>query len=642
MLADNIIYLKKNHPVLYEILNRREENQREPKVSLEDTKNNQKTLRIEKDDKKLYIHSKYDPEKEAELVIDKLVEREKITPDTHVIFYGIGLGYHLDAFFKRFPQVEFSIYEPSIEILNQYLDQRSLKSLPIKQLIVLQCECDNNGMSAFFKTLITGAIKQSIICELPPYKKIFEKEYNGFLYQFREFIKSMRSSIQTNYAFKKRWILNSVFNFKEVLTTPNILMENMGVFKGKNAILVSAGPSLDYEIGNLKIIKENKSAMIFSVGSAINTLVQHDIIPDVVCTYDPSKENQLVFKKIHEMNIDSIPMIFGSSVGFETLEEYRGPKYHSITSQDAVSHYFLKAKSNQKLMTVSDAPTIAAVTLELLDKLGFEKVILVGQNLAYLNNKYYANGIDHRQTIENEKEKGIHYQDIGDIDEVSGTEMVIDVYGNMVQTNDGFIAMKKTLELYIKIFNMSVINTSKGGAQIEGTEFIPMEEVIRDVLKLGSYKGNEFLSIQQSDLYDLKFIEEQLFKMTKAYEIYQGLLSTMKQQVNKIEELVLNKNTKQAILMYRKLEQTILALESNDFAKMFALPMNRVEHELLARNVHRIKTEKNELKKVAALVDNGNTFVNLLLNDSLLNQQLMNILSEKINIAFTENKRELS
>jgi hypothetical protein len=640
MLADNINYLKKKDPMLYKLLKKSEENKQEPQVILEEAKNNQKTLKIKKDNKTVYLHSKYDPDKEAELIIDKLAEREEITESTHVIFYGLGLGYHLDVFFRRFPQIEFSIYEPSFDVLIHYLNQKSLKNLPLKQLITIQCEGDNNGMCALFNALINGGKKQSIICDLPSYQKIFAEEYTAFLNQFREVVKSMRSSMHTNYAFKKRWILNSVINFKEVLTTPNILMENNAVFKGQTAIMVAAGPSLDYEIENLKLIKENRSAYIFSVGSAINTLLHHHVLPDVVCTYDPTKENQLVFKTMNELNETSIPMIFGSSVGFETLEEYKGLKYHTITSQDAISHYFLKVKNDQELITVSDAPTIAAVTLELIYKLGFYKVILVGQNLAYLNNKYYANGIDHQKTIEAEKEKGNYFQEIPDIDKIHGTEMLIDVDGNEVNTNDGFINMKKTLEFYIKNYDLLVVNATKGGAQIEGAEFIPLEELIHYSLKPGSFEGNEFSNIRWSELYDKEYIQEQLLKITKAFEVYQGLLALMKQQLIKIDELVMNKNTKQATLMYQKFDQSILELESNDFAKIFALPMNRVEHELLARNVQRIKKEKNELKKVASLIAYVNAFVNLLYGDSLLNKQLIDILTERISVAFTENKED--
>ena len=149
-------------------------------------------------------------------------------------------------------------------------------------------------------------------------------------------LKNKRSGIRTDYAFQERWILNSMKNFKEVLSTPNILLEKKGQFKDKPAILVAAGPSLNEEIENIRYIKDNGLAYIFSVGSAINTLIYHDIYPDAACTYDPTVNNQKVFEKTKERGIKEIPMIFGSSVGYETLVDYPGNKYHMITSQDTV------------------------------------------------------------------------------------------------------------------------------------------------------------------------------------------------------------------------------------------------------------------------------------------------------------------
>lgn len=624
MLADNIIYLKKNDPVLYEVLRKREENPQAPQVMLENTKNRQKTLKIKKDNKTMYLHSKYDPEKEAELIIDKLEEREEITPNTHVIFYGLGLGYHLDAFFRRFPQIEFSIYEPSLDVLIQYLNQKSLKSLPLKQLITLQCECDNNGMNNFFRTMITGEKKQNIICDLPPYQKVFEQEYNVFLNQFREAIKSMRSSIQTNYAYKQRWILNSVINFKEVLTTPNILMENSDVFNGKTAIMVSAGPSLDYEIENLRQIQEKKSACIFAVGSALNTLLHHEIYPDAMCTYDPLEENLIAFKKAKELKIETIPVIFGSSVGFESLQEYKGPKYHMITNQDTVSNYFLKVKNDRTLASVSDASSIAVVTLELLYKLGFKEVILVGQNLAYLDKKRYAEGIDYQEIVNEEHSENLI--------------KTIDVNGKEIWTNQGFNAMKLQIEQYIEAFGITAFNTTVGGANIEGAEFIPLEKLINERLKNTFVDGDEFSRIIQTDLYEQEYIRNKFLQMTGAYEIYKDLLANLTQQLKKMNELVANKNIKQAAIVHRKFDEVISELEANEYAKVFAFPMNRVEYELVSMNIQRVKKEKNDQKRYKELLGYLNSFIGLLYGQSHLNQQIIEVLKERIDTAFNERK----
>ena len=102
------------------------------------------------------------------------------------------------------------------------------------------------------------------------------------------------------------------------------------------------------------------------------------------------------FCAYNQEKITDIPLIFSSSVGFEVLQNYPGTSLlHMITSQDTISSYLLKLDNNTQLDGVKDAPSIAVVTIQLLYKLGFNPIILVGQNLAYADNKHYAEGISY-------------------------------------------------------------------------------------------------------------------------------------------------------------------------------------------------------------------------------------------------------
>ncbi|MBC3797062.1 motility associated factor glycosyltransferase family protein [Acetobacterium tundrae] len=623
MLADNIVFLKKNYPTLYEALKNDEDKIKKSSIVLEDTKNNYKTLKMTKGDKTLYLHSKYDPIREAESIIDKLEEREEIDTNSHVIFYGLGLGYHIDAFVRRFPDTTFSLYEPSEEVFEIFLNYKKLKDLPIKKMIAVQCEVNTEAMDDFFNTVLINTDKKTIIMDLPIYQNAFEEQYTQFSNRFMEAIKSKRSLLNTNYSFQNRWILNSVNNFDKVLNTPNILMQDKNNFKNKTAILVSAGPSLDYEIENLHTIKEKGLAYIFSVGSAINTLLYNDILPDAMCTYDPKEENRTVFKKVNEMKINTIPMLFGSSVGYEVLKDYTGPQYHMITSQDTVSNYFLKEKDGKEIDKVNDAPSIAVVTLELLSKLEFSTIILVGQNLAYKDEKNYAKGIDY------------HQNDIEEIKE----QKIKDVLGNEILTSVSFNDMRKQMEFYIKSLNISVINTTVGGAQIEGAKFIPMDNVINDILQHKIVQGDEFKSLMQSDLYDKEYLQSKINLLDDEFTDYVGLLSKIKQHILKVRELLDISNTKQAGIMYERLDSYIVKLEANDFFNVIAMPMNRVQYEILSNDVQRIKREKNELKRLKRLIKHIKPVFDLLYidNNNNLNQNIMKVLSNNIN-NFVETK----
>lgn len=597
ILIDNINILKSAYPSIWNRLKPLEDTMDNSLFQIEETRRGDKTISIEKGDKKLYLHSRYNPIREAEAIIE---EYEGMEPDTTVIFYGTGLGYHIDLFLQKHPDVNYYIYEPIPELLYIYLSNNSLRrlsSLKLKDIILADNELD---IKKFFNQLVDKASGKYIHVVLSSHKNIFNEEYERFLELFKETIKDKKTSVGTNLAFQERWILNSMKNFKEVLNTPNILLERKGAFKSKPAILVAAGPSLNEEIENLKQIKESGLAYIFSVGSAINTLIHNNIYPDAATTYDPGKFNHNVFKRVKEKGIKGIPMIFGSSVGYETLIDYPGKKYHMITSQDTVSNYYLKNKDEDSIYIVHDAPSIAVVTVQVLYELGFNPIILVGQNLAYKGKKRHSEGISYSKDVtDKEIEKGI---------------WVKDVYGNEVLTNEGYNNMRMQMEYYIKTLpNIEVINTTKGGAHIEGADFKELSAVMEELLK-EKVVEDDWIKGNKTQ-YDKEYLKNQSEKMDRAYRRALKLMDEYYDILNTIERLIKNQNFNQAEKTYLKLDKALRKIERNDYFMTFILPMNRVQYELLANSIDSLNEERNPIEKGRRIVESFKKFMDLCKED---------------------------
>src|SRR5699024_3491651 len=98
-----------------------------------DSRADSKTIRYQSnDDKALMIHSMYDPIREAERIIAS--HQEKITEETHVFFYGVGIGYHIEKFVELYPNNSYSLYEPIPEVLFEMSVNRNLKNIVNKNL----------------------------------------------------------------------------------------------------------------------------------------------------------------------------------------------------------------------------------------------------------------------------------------------------------------------------------------------------------------------------------------------------------------------------------------------------------------------------------------------------------------------------
>lgn len=621
MLNDNIAFLKKNYPKLYEDIEKTEISNLQNNITLEQTRNNQKTIKVKKDEKDFYLHSKYDPLRESETIINKLEERENIDENSHVVFYGLGLGFHIDVFTRRYPNTSFSLYEPSIEVFQHFLNNINLKNSFYDNLEIILCEYEPEFVDIFLSMLFKKINKKIIIMDLPIYENVFKEQYNNFFSKFKELIKSKRGNLHTNYAFQKRWIINCMKNLKEILSTPNIILEKQGEFKDKTAIIVAAGPSLNEEIENLRYIKDNGLAYIFSVGSAINTLIYNDIYPHAACTIDPSVKNQLVLEIIKEKGISEIPMIFGSSVGYETLDNYPGFKYHMITSQDTIATYYLRSNEGNTINIIYDAPTVAAATLQLLYVLGFENIILVGQNLGYRDKKRYSEGITYSSTEVTDKELE------------SGT-WIKDVYGNEILTNNGFNMMRRQIESYINQFpDIKVINTTKGGAKIEGTEFIELREIMKKISneKIVDENGLNGLEGDKTN-YDKEYMVSQSANMDKSYQNALNINKGYRATVDKIEKAINNRNYSQAQKLYLKLDKELRKIENNDFYKTFILPMNRVQYKILADSIESLNEERNPYVQGKKIIKSFSDFIDICTNDIEMIKPIYDEMKDSISI----------
>lgn len=375
-------------------------------------------------------------------------------------------------------------------------------------------------------------------------------------------------SLRAEAFFGKRWVLNSLMNLRETLRTPSIFSKQ-SFFSGKPVIIASAGPSLHEEYDRLRYIKEKGLAYIVAVGSANKALVANDILPHAVCTYDPQDHNFGVFSEMIAAGKDvDVPMIYGTSVGYETIERYRGPKLHMVTTQDTVTPYYHLVPRTH---VVDDAFSIAIVTFQLFAKMGASPIIFVGQNLAFLENLYYANDIKRgpNQTAE-----------VLDF-EKHGLTFVEDVHGNKIMTNASLNQMRWLLEQYIQTYEKTeVINATKRGAKIVGTTFIPLEQLIATRLK-------ERVVDEQWYKYD--FPNEDIRFTEKIQETKKGskkLIALFALAVEQLKELTeaekLNKKQK----IVRTLDRFYNSLQrmlANDFFRVYIAPAMQAQLDVLIR-----------------------------------------------------------
>ncbi|MEK3746063.1 6-hydroxymethylpterin diphosphokinase MptE-like protein [Brevibacillus sp. FSL K6-0770] len=617
VLIDNVNSLKKHYPEIWAKC-RNPKLEIKDQVKLEPTQMQGWTVSILMESGWNYVHSKYNPEKEAERFIDSLEEIQ----DRHVLFYGAGFGYHIDAFIKKFPNTPFSIYEPNMAIFQQLIERKKIDEwIPVKRLKNLMVEENPDDCRKYLIELTNLLEDEIYLVILPSYKRIFSEQTQTFIKMFRDVVYAAHERIITGKVFAKRMAINGLFNLPAIVKTPNILAAHNGYFKGKPAIIVGAGPSLNDEFENLRYIKENGLAYIFAVGSSINQLLNAGIVPDAAFAYDGSAMNTKVFRKVLENEIDSVPLIFGSTMGFETVQNYPGKMSNFLVRDDYIIDLFLKDEDNRPFHYIDRFGSIATLTLQILDQLGFSPIIFTGQNLAYRGGQVYAQGVEYTGT------------DLGDKKKEYAVE-VKDVHGNVTLSGRGHVEMREEMEALIqKIARTDIINTTKGGAHIEGTVFLPMEQLIAEQLTIPHVVKTDWLEVisqQDGYRYDLEYFKKVIRELLSSCDELGKIIRRFAELLEDMDRFIESQNNKQLEVCLTKFDKLFDRLQANKLNMRIVQPMNHMEFQLVLKMFDDIRPEPDPKTKSRRVVDQFGNYLSSCKSDSVLVKKILEDIHEKI------------
>lgn len=578
MLTDNRVLLKQLNELTYNRIVAFEKDTAPSKIIVEASRNGSDTLAVIKDGKPLYVNSKYDPQKEATTIIEQYNELDQYE---HIFLIGIGIGAHIEQLIQQFPLKKFTIYEPEIAILTNFLSRFKLMK-NINQIFTSLHDISD------FDSLAKDFSEATLTIIWPSYMRLYEQQIKDMQKDLVRLLQETRDSLAINVGFQQRWIVNSIFNYPKVLASSNIISkEYQNLFEDKPAIIVAAGPSLNEDLPLIKEIKEEGSAYIFAVGSAVKALLNYDIVPHALFSYDPLPENEHVLQEIRERNITDIPLVFGSSVGFETVENYPGKLVHMLTSADTLSQNLLRVPPSKVIV---DSPSIAVMTLQVLKKLNMNPIILAGQNLGFLEKVRYADGIN--------------YEFIDSVltdEEAQNGTFIKNVENEDMLTNSGYIKMKTSLESTIINFPYGrVINTTKKGASIKGADFIPLEEVREKILEENNIVQSDWV-IDFDKYIDGNKKFDEIFNDYHRMQINLEKAVTLANKVKTNYEAGMYSQISADILEFNKVFKKVIESKSHQFIIKSGL---KVQNEKFTDRFKTIDFEKNQKKK-------GEKFLNI-------------------------------
>ncbi|HDK7138009.1 motility associated factor glycosyltransferase family protein [Clostridium botulinum] len=382
-----------------------------------------------------FVYSKFYPLKDAEKFIEN--NNQLILNKKYVAMYGIGFGYHAKEILKRIPlDSQLFLFDLDMEIHDTANEYNLLEDIKKDSRVKFILNNNKNFYKEFTNKL--SLVEDIIVYE--PLLKVLEDKYNDF----KEAIKSYRIAKISLEEFQPIMKENEEENIKNNYKT---IGEFLKTFKLENKpiIIASAGPSLEKDLEILK--KKREHIKIFAVGRALDILMKNAIKPDVITILDPG---EIVYNQIKGYENSDIPLCFISTGSRLAVEAYKGPKYMFFNKE---------CSYNKENIIVETGKTVAIPTIDLAIKAGGHKIILCGQDMAFIDNKFHAGD------NENIKESNFY-------------EKVLGVDGTYLNTTSGMLEFKKGIERLIeKNKNIKFINSSKG-AKIKGTIEKDLKELL--------------------------------------------------------------------------------------------------------------------------------------------------------------------
>ena len=340
---------------------------------------NKKILLIEKNGTEWYLQSRYNAEKACD---DWLSQFEnKLVDDTIILVYGLGDGSYVEKLLKLNDECKIIIYEPCADVFWHVFGRKNIAELLENERVFCAVEGICEGLyDAALETFVEYANYQLVFnANLPNYPQIFPEKYKWALDLQLYEIKRVILNRNTEIYYSKEMIHNIMELSRDIIEQYSVVQLTDIVckkeFEGMPAILIAAGPSLDNNIEKLKQIKD--SVFIMAVDTALNTVLKHDIIPDMTISVDGHKPLVL----FEDERVKNIPISLSAVSNAKIVEQSNAMRFYELEQGEYLSTIYNKL--GKEIKGLPTGGSVANNACSLLVLMGFKTIIFMGLDLAY-------------------------------------------------------------------------------------------------------------------------------------------------------------------------------------------------------------------------------------------------------------------
>ncbi|WP_294379600.1 motility associated factor glycosyltransferase family protein [uncultured Clostridium sp.] len=555
---------------------------------IEKTKDNYDILKIMKDNKSIYMGSKYNMENDINNFL-KNIESDFVSK--LIFVFGFGAGEHIKKLRDLYKKSKIIIFEPNSEI-SQFANKLDWVKRDENLNIIYNDE--NRFRNYTVGTIDIENVKNIKVGIFANYNKVFPKESKKFLDIIKESLNSAILDLKVKDFFSEQWFETLVKNIPYMLKSHHV-DEIKDEYKNKPAIIVSAGPSLEKNIDELK--KAEGKILIFTGGRNLEGLLNRNINPDLLGVIDGSYEAYEIIKDIID-KID-IPLLFLDITNENIVSNHKGEKI--FTRQNAIIDYIL----GEKIYTLNGGGSVAHILTSFAIMLGCNPIVFIGQDLAYTNEKSYA-GFSGTLGDTRSYSKMVSKDDI----------YVEDVNGEQIRTSilwDSFrLYFEKIIALHPEI---EFINATEGGARIKGTKEMKLSDFIE---KYNYGKINNLNVLLKSKKIKPIKVQHGIDSVEKLQDELSIILNKTNRALKELDELKIasiNKNFNKINSIIQDLDKIDILIKEkrHEFAFIESL-LQPIINKILSKSNIKGKSEENN--NIDAIIEENKELYGTIRNSS--------------------------
>jgi len=309
------------------------------------------------------------------------------------VILGFGLGHHVAALARRLGKTGVLIvFEPDLPLLRAVFERIDCSEWLSSINIMFFHDADD---SAALSAALDGAegvlALGARIMEHPPSRARLGGAASRFAESFTRLLAAARTVVVTTMVQTETTLRNSLMNLDHYLRTAEGggVSELKDLMKGRPAIVVAAGPSLQRNAHLLRQPGVRERVAIIAVQTALKPLLAMGVRPHFVTALDHHEISRRFYESLDPKRVADVTLVAEPKANPAILDGYPGPI--RCIEDENLGHILGEDLAGDHGKLPAGA-TVAHLAYYLARHLGCDPVCLIGQDLAFTDGQYYASG----------------------------------------------------------------------------------------------------------------------------------------------------------------------------------------------------------------------------------------------------------